>query len=206
VLYPDGTPVGAGVEVVTHFGADGIHNTTDTNGLEVNYSRAMSELWSWTAAVGTQQSDYALTTGGRRVRGSDTTPTFAVGVTKRGERSTMHSEVMRRMSPDALGFVAPRDEVRVGWTRMITARVTGRLSLRGINAAGIPAVLGSDRQYGRAELGVDWALRPTWSFVARYAYARAVSDVTIGDPSESNALTLGIRYHGRSQRPSTPPP
>jgi hypothetical protein len=89
---------------------------------------------------------------------------------------------------------------------MITARVTGRLSLRGINAEGSPAVLGSDRQYGRAELAIDWALRPTWSFVASYAYARAGSDVTIGDPSESNALTLGIRYHGRSQRPSTPGP
>jgi hypothetical protein len=32
VFYPDGTPVGAGVQVHTHFGADGIHNTTDTNG------------------------------------------------------------------------------------------------------------------------------------------------------------------------------
>jgi hypothetical protein len=32
VFYPDGTPVGAGVKVKTHFGADGIHNTTDTNG------------------------------------------------------------------------------------------------------------------------------------------------------------------------------
>lgn len=32
VFYPDGTPVSAGVNVKTHFGMDGIHNTTDTNG------------------------------------------------------------------------------------------------------------------------------------------------------------------------------
>ena len=177
-------------------------NTTDTRGLELNYSRAMSELWSWEVSAGTQRSDFALNADGRRVRGTDTTPTFALGVTKRGERSTMRSEVVRRMSPDALGFVAPRDELRVGWTRMMSARVNGRMALRAIDAEGIPTVVGSDRQYGRLELAVDWALRPTWSFVASYAYAGAESEVTIGDPSESNALTLGIRYHGRSARPS----
>jgi hypothetical protein len=180
-------------------------NTTDTRGVEINYSRAMSELWSWEGSIGTQRSDFALNTGGRRVRGTDTTPTYAFGITKRGERSTMHSEIVRRMSPDALGFVAPRDELRVGWQKMMSARVNGHLVLRAIDAEGIPTVLGSGREYGRLELALDWALRPTWSFVASYAYARAESEVTIGDPSESNALTLGIRYHGRSMRSSTLP-
>ena len=178
-------------------------NTTDTRGIDLIYSRDMSELWSWNASVGTQRSDFAVNVGGRRVRGTDDTPTFGVGITKRGERSTMHSEVMRRMSPDALGFVAPRDEIRVGWTRMMSARVNGRLALRGIDAEGVPAVLGSDRQYGRIELALDWALRPTWSFVASYAYARADSEVSIAEAADSNVLTLGIRYHGRSIRPST---
>jgi hypothetical protein len=109
------------------------------------------------------------------------------------------------MSPDALGFVAPRDEIRIGWTRMMSARVNGRLGLRAIDAQGVPLVLGSDRQYGRLELALDWALRPTWSFVASYAYARAASDVTIGDAAESNTWTLGIRYHGRAKRPIPPP-
>jgi hypothetical protein len=177
-------------------------NTTDTRGAEVIYSRAMSELLSWNVSVGTQRSDYALNTGGRRVRGSDTTPTFALGIDKRGERSGMQTELVRRMSPDALGFVAPRDELRVVWRRMMTDRVNGRLVLRGIDADGTPTVPGSDRRYGRLELGVDWALRPTWSFVASYAYARNESDLTIGDPSDSNALTLGVRYHGRSAQPS----
>jgi hypothetical protein len=178
-------------------------NTTDTRGVDFRYSRDMSELWSWNASVGTQRADFAVNTGGRRVRGTQDTPTFAFGVTKRGERSTMHSELVRRMSPDALGFVAPRDEIRVGWTRMMSARVNGRLGLRGIDAEGVPLILGSDRQYGRLELSLDWELRPTWSFVASYAYARAESEVTIGDPADSNALTLGIRYHGRTTRPST---
>jgi hypothetical protein len=178
-------------------------NTTDTRGVDFVYSRDMSELWSWNASVGTQRADFAVNTGGRRVRGTQDTPTFAFGVTKRGERSTMHSELVRRMSPDALGFVAPRDEIRVGWTRMMSARVNGRLGLRGIDAEGVPLILGSDRQYGRIELALDWALRPTWSFVASYAYARAESEVTIGDPADSNALTLGVRYHGRPTRPNT---
>jgi hypothetical protein len=176
-------------------------NTTDTRGIDFIYSRAMSELWSWNTSVGLQRSDFAVNTGGRRVRGTDETPTFAVGVTKRGERSTMHSELVRRMSPDSLGFVAPRDEIRVGWTRAMSPRVNGRLGLRGIDAEGVPLILGSDRQYGRLELALDWALRPTWSFVASYAYASATSEAVIADadPAESNTVTLGIRYHGRAR-------
>jgi hypothetical protein len=178
-------------------------NNTDTRGIDFRYSRDMSELWSWNASVGTQRADFAVNTGGRRVRGTDDTPTFALGITKRGERSTMRSELVRRMSPDSMGFVAPRDEIRVAWTRMMSARVNGRLALRGIDAQGVPLVLGSDRQYGRLELGLDWELRPTWSFVASYAYARNEVEMAIGEPADSNALTLGIRYHGRSLRPST---
>ena len=193
-----------GVHVfATGYEASANANTTDTRGIDLIYSRDMSELWSWNASVGTQRADFAVNTGGRRVRGTQDTPTFAFGVTKRGERSTMHSELVRRMSPDSLGFVAPRDEIRIGWTRAMSARVNGRLGLRGIDAEGVPLILGSDRQYGRLELGIDWELRPTWSFVASYAYASAESELEISEPAESNALTLGIRYHGRSMRPGT---
>ncbi|HXS79436.1 MAG TPA: hypothetical protein VN818_04085, partial [Gammaproteobacteria bacterium] len=130
----------------------------------------------------------------------------SLGIDKRGERSGMRTDLVRRMSPDALGFVAPRDELRVAWRRMMSDRVNGRFVVRAIDAEGVPTTAGSDRRYGRLELGVDWALRPTWSFVASYAYARNESDLTIGDPSESNALTLGVRYHGRSAQPTALPP
>jgi len=178
-------------------------NTTDTRGAELVYSREMTQLWSWEIAGGAQRSDFAMTTDGRRVFGTDHTPTFGLGIDKHGERSTMRTDLQRRMSPDALGFVAPRDELRVAWTRRMSPRVDGHFALRAIDAEGIPTVLGSDRRYGRLELGLDWQLRPTWSFVSRYAYAKAQSDVTIGDPAESNSLTIGFRYHGRSQRPGT---
>ena len=106
------------------------------------------------------------------------------------------------MSPDSLGFVAPRDEVRVSWQRAMSARVNGGLALRAIDAAGSPNVINSDRRYGRMELDVEWQLRPTWSFVASYAYARAFADSAIAndDGSDSNAVTIGIRYRGRSMQ------
>jgi hypothetical protein len=178
-------------------------NTTDTRGIEIMYSRDMSELWSWNVAGGTQRSDFAYTTGGRRIRGTEDTPIFAVGVRKQGERSTMRTEFARRMSPDALGFVAPRDEIRVSWQRAMTSRVNGRLALRAVDAKGTPAVSGSDRRYGRADLDVEWQLRPTWWFVAGYAYSTASSRSVIADEdsSDSNAVTIGIRYRGRSVRP-----
>ena len=179
-------------------------NTTDTRGFQLIYSRDVSQLWSWNVSGGAQRSDFALTTGGRRVRGTDSSPVFGFGVSKRAERSSMRAELQRQMSPDALGFVAPSDELHLSWQRAMSARVNGRLVMRAVDAEGVPTVIGSDRRYGRLELGVDWQLRPTWSFIASYAYAKAQSGVTVGDPAESNALTVGIRYHGRSTRPSLP--
>ena len=186
-------------------------NTTDTRGIELLYAREVSEIWSWSISGGTQRSDFAMTTAGRRVRGTEDTPIFSLGVDKRGERSSMRTEVARRMSPDALGFVAPRDELRVSWQRAMTARVNGGFALRAIDAEGVPNVIGSARRYGRAEFDIEWQLRPTWSFVAGYAYAKALPDGPLanvdGSPlandegSDSNTLTLGIRYRGRSQRP-----
>jgi hypothetical protein len=176
-------------------------NTTDTRGFELIYSRAVSELWSWSVSGGTQRSDFALTQGGRRIRGTENSPIYGFSVNKRAERSSMRAELQRDMSADSLGFVAPRDELRVSWQRMMSARVNGRMIMRVIDAEGVPTVINSDRQYGRLELGMDWQLRPTWSFIASYAYARASSEVTISDAAESNALTVGIRYHGRSTQP-----
>lgn len=175
-------------------------NATDTRGVELTYARDMSELWSWSIAAGTQRSDYALTTAGRRVRGTDDTPTWGVGVRKTAQRSSMRAEVLRRMTPDALGFVSPRDEVRVAWNRAMSARVNGGLVLRGVDAEGPPTVPGSSRRYGRVELDIEWQMRPTWSLVAGYAHATARSVATVGDSAESNALTVGVRYRGLSQR------
>lgn len=175
-------------------------NATDTRGIELTYARDMTELWSWSIAAGTQRSDYAVTTAGRRIRGTDDTPIFGVSIRKTGQRSSMRTDLLRRMTPDALGYVAPRDELRVAWNREMTARVNGGLVLRAVDAEGPPTVADSSRPYGRLELDIEWQLRPTWSFVAGYAHATARSNATIGDSAESNALTIGVRYHGLSQR------
>jgi hypothetical protein len=183
-------------------------NVTDTRGVALLYSRDMSELWSWNVSGGTQRSDFAYSSGGRRIRGTEDTPIFDLGIRKQGERSSMRAELARRMSPDALGFVAPRDELRVSWQRAMSARVNGGLALRAIDAEGAPGIVNSGRAYGRAELDVEWQLRPTWSFIAAYAYATALSEdeLVANDGSESNAVTIGIRYRGRSLRPSTTGP
>jgi hypothetical protein len=190
-----------GVRVfATGYEADLNANTSDTRGVELIYAREVTELWSWNISGGTQRSDYALTSGGRRIRGTDDTPIFAVGVRKTAERSGMRAELMRRMTPDALGFVAPRDELRVSWQRAMSARVNGGIALRAVDAEG-PPTGGEGRRYGRLEFDVDWQLRPTWSLVAGYAYSTVDEGFNVTDSTDSNALTLGIRYRGRSTRP-----
>jgi hypothetical protein len=173
------------------------NNVTDTRGVQLSYGRDVSELWSWTISGGTQRSDFALSAGGRRVRGTDNASIFGLAATKRGEVSSMRAELQRRMSPYALGFVAPRDEVRIAWQRMLSPRVNGRLVLRAIDAEGVPAVVDSDRRYGRAEVDVEWRFREQWWFVAGYAHASVHSDFAV-ESAEANALTLGVRYRGRS--------
>lgn len=182
------------------------NNVTDTRGIELVYGRDITELWRWNIAVGTQRSDFALSTGGRRVRGTDSTGTFGLTVSKRGERSRMRTEVHRRMSPDSLGFVAPRDEIRVAWDRMLSQRINGGFGLRLIDAEGVPTVQGSDRRYGRAELDIEWQFGRQWSFIAGYAHATARSSDTslgVGTDAESNSLTIGVRYLGLAARRET---
>lgn len=191
-----------GVRVfATGYEADLNANTSDTRGVELVYTRDVSELLSWTISGGTQRSDFTFTSAGRRVRGTDDTPIFGVGLRKTGERSGMRAELMRRMTPDALGYVAARDEVRVSWQRAMSARVNGSLALRAVDTEGSPAGEGDGYQYGRVSLDIEWQLRPTWSLIAGYAYTNVSDDFVISDSSDSNALTVGIRYRGRSARP-----
>jgi hypothetical protein len=173
------------------------NNTTDTRGIELIYGRAVTELWSWSVSGGTQRSDFALSSGGRRIRGTDSSAIFGVGVSKRAEVSNMRAELRRTMSPDSLGFVAPRDEFRIAWQRMLSARLNGRMVLRAIDAEGLPTVVNSERRYGRAELDIEWQFSPTWWFTAGYAHSTARSSTAL-DSTDSNALTVGVRYRGRS--------
>ena len=179
------------------------NNVTDTRGIELVYARDITELWRWSAAVGTQRADFALSTGGRRIRGTDNTGTFGVTFSKRGERSRMRTELHRRMSPDSLGFVAPRDEIRVAWERMFSPRVNGGFGLRAIDAEGIPTVPDSGRRYGRAELDIEWQFGRQWSFIAGYAHATARGESSTANDEQSNALTVGVRYVGLAARRET---
>jgi len=173
------------------------NNTTDTRGIERNYSRAVTELWTWNIGGGTQRTDYSLSSAGRRINGTDNNAIFAVGILKRGEVATVRADLSRRVSPDTLGFVAPRDELRLAWQRMLSAKVNGRLVVRAIDAEGLPTVANSDRRYGRAEADIEWQFNPTWWFIAGYAHSTSRSAVAVNSV-DSNALTLGVRYRGRS--------
>lgn len=190
-----------GVRVfATGYEANVNNNVTDTRGIELVYGRDITELWSWSLSAGTQRSDFALSSAGRRIRGTDNTPTFGLTVSKRGERSRMRTEVRRRMAPDSLGFVAPRDEVRVAWDRAFSQRVLGGFGLRVIDAEGVPTVPDSGRRYGRAELDIEWQFGRQWSLIAGYAHASTHPDSITAIDAESNSLTVGVRYLGLAAR------
>lgn len=171
-------------------------NVTDTRGITLSYGRDVSEVWSWNISGGVQTADYALTSGGRRIRGTDDSGTFAIGVRKRGEISGMRAELARRMSPDAVGVVVARDELRLAWDRRFSSRLDGSFTLRAIETDSVSAIAATERRYGRAEFDIGWRFSTSWSFVAGFAHATARSTGQL-DSAESNSLTLGVRYRGR---------
>jgi hypothetical protein len=189
---------------VTGYEATANSNVTDTRGIALSYGRELSEIWSWSISGGVQRADFALTTGGRRIRGSDDAGTFSLGVRKTGEVSGMRAELARRMSPDALGVVVARNELRLAWDRRFSSRLDGRFVLRAIETDSVSAISANERRYGRAELDIGWRLRGPWSFVAGLAHATARSEGQLAT-AESNAVTFGVRYRGRPSELSPDP-
>jgi hypothetical protein len=185
-----------GVRVfATGYEATANSNVTDTQGIALSYGRELSEVWSWNVSGGMQSADFALTSAGRRIRGSNDAGTFSVALHKRGEVSGMRAELARRMSPDAVGVVVARNELRLAWDRSFSSRLDGRFVLRAIETDSVSAIAESERRYGRAELDIGWRFNGPWSFVAGYAYATARSGSQT-ESAASNALTLGVRYQG----------
>jgi hypothetical protein len=186
----------------TQFTSGRLRNTTDTVGVEGSLNRSLTQIWRMDLAVGVERSDYEFlrVTIDERVDNADTNVTFRLRFSQRAERSSMNVSLQRLVNPNSNGFMVVREEFRAYRRHSFRPRLEGqfgvRLSkLRTVGDANRP----DDREYGRLELGLAWAMRERVFLEGGYDLRaqRFVREDT--RRASSNMIYLGIGYRGLSR-------
>jgi hypothetical protein len=188
----------------SRFEADANQNETDTAGIEVRYSRELSAIWSLDLRFGAEGNEFTYVDPDLGLlNDSDDNYSFATGFRRRAERSSLNFDLLRQIGPDSFGFLVARNQLRMTVLGEMSPRLNGYLALRVIESEGIrDDIVQEDRKYGRAEIGINWALGELWALTAAYEYSSR--DVTASEfeagNADSNSVSLGFRYRGRSRR------
>lgn len=184
----------------SRFQAEANENTTDSTGIELRYSRMLSEIWSLNLSSGVERSEFEFVDSeGLGRTGSENNLTFALGFSKEVERARVDLDLRRSVSPDSFGFLTARNEFRAVMRRDLAPNVNGGIAFRYIDTVGLGDELDVDRAYARLELDLAWALGELWSLTTAYQYSQRTVE-SPSDDADSNAVTLGFRYRGRSRR------
>lgn len=173
-------------------------NVTDTFGVEGQFSRPLTANWNFALTGGVERSDFVFLDDGEIVDNAAANFTYRLSFRNRTPRNTFNIDLQRRLSPNANGYVAQRDELRAFGTRLMSQRVRGSLGFRYTETKTLDNVSANDaRDYLRFELGANWAMTQTLSLDVQYFFTsqRFVNqEVTRG---ESNRLYVGINYSGQ---------
>lgn len=188
---------------VSRFEADRNDNEADTVGIELGFSRDLSEIWSLDLRLGTQRSDTTfMNADALTVTTTQDDATFGLGFRKRSETGRMNIDLQRNVAPDSFGSLVIRNQLRLALLRQMSPTLNGVVAIRAIeseNAGGDLAP--TDRVFGRLELGLDWSFAELWSLFIKYNHSTRREDLAAlsSIDARSNALALGFRYRGRTQ-------
>lgn len=191
------------VMYVETYDAEGTRNTTDTVTLEGAFRRPLSELWTLNLAAGVLRADFEyLATNQQVVQSATTDYTMRVNLRKRAERSRMNIDFVRAASPSASGFTSVRREIRLYYDRTLTERLTGRFGLRLNETKSLGDVNSEDdREYTRAEIDFEWAVKPVLFLQGGYRYtSQDFTQDLIPNAADSNSFHIGMAYRGLSRR------
>jgi len=192
----------AAVVMVDNYEADINRNVTDTVTVEGSFTRPLTELWTFNLAAGVLRSDFEFLAANSLVDRATTDYTLRVGFRKRAQRSRININLARSVLPSASGFSAVRRELRVFVDRAVTQRLNARFGVR-LNETGTLGEVTDrdDRDYARAEIGVEWALKPVLFLGAGYNYTRQDFTSSLGgENADSQAIYIGLNYRGLSRR------
>ncbi len=187
--------------IVSNFEADLSGNETDTVGVEGTFARELNELWTFSLTTGLQRSDFKFVdpTTSEVVDNASTNYTMSIGFSKRTELSALDIDLFRVLNPNAIGFLIERNEVRVRYARQLSQRLSAGVGFRAMETGTLEGV-SADRQLLRADIDVEWAFTPSWSFAARFgAIDQEFSGARLD--GQANMLSIGAVYRGLSRRP-----
>jgi hypothetical protein len=184
------------------FSADATHNDTRTVGVEGSFDRHLNEIWSFAFALGVERSAFTyLGVDGTTIDNADANFTLNLGFAKRTDVSTLNFNLRRAADPSATGFLTERDEFQILYSRRMSERLTANFALRALQERTLShAEREAGRDIGRLSFGIAWAFAPTWSIGFGYdAVAQRFTEAQRPD-GNSNILSIGIIYQGRSKQ------
>jgi hypothetical protein len=181
--------------------ADTTNNRTDTTGIIGTFSRPVTETLTFNLDLGVLRSDFTFAPGtGPVVSRAETNPRININLRQRSERTTLNFDIGRQVEPGGSGFVVTRDLLHLSATRDLKPRLKGTVALLGMNTKSVGDVVSSaDRDYTRAEVNLDWAMKQRLFLSVGYAYTyqKFVLDTSSVD---ANTFYVGISYEGLSRR------
>ncbi|MEO8464096.1 MAG: hypothetical protein ABI640_02050 [Gammaproteobacteria bacterium] len=183
-----------------NYSAEVNNNDTDAVRVEAGLTRQMNPLWTLTFAGGLMRDKFMFVAASQQVTGSDSNVTARLGLRKRSQRSAINFDVLRDVGPSSNGFSSLRDEVRIYYNRELTQRLKTTVGVLTSHTQTVGNVSVADtRDYRRAELNFEWAIRP--KLFAGFGYTFTSQEFK-EDPTglhDTHAIFAGIRYRGMSR-------
>jgi hypothetical protein len=114
----------------------------------------------------------------------------------------MNLDFIRDTYPSATGFSAVRRSLRMYYDRALTQRLNAKFGVRLDETKYLGDVNAEDnREYARAEIDFEWALKPVLFLQAGYAFtAQDFPEDPIPQSADSNSIYIGMSYRGRSRQ------
>jgi len=186
---------------VSEYSAKATSNSTDSVGVAGEFTRPLTQTWTFDLSAGVQRSDFRFVNPetDEMVDNAETNFTFNMGFRKRGQRSLWNISANRSLDPNAAGHVVVRDQVRAFSQRQITPRLTSEFGVRWFSYEALDKARSrGDRTYTRAELSFEYMMKRTL-FV--YFGVDVLRQKYEGEgTANSNGVFVGVSYRGLSRR------
>ena len=170
-------------------------NETDIVGVEGIFSRPITETWTLNLTAGVQRADFLFFDNGEIVDNADSGFAYRLGFRRRSETTATNIDVRRQLSPNSNGFVLRRDEFWIYSRRAFSERVSGNLGFRYSESRGLDNAPDSgDRDYARAELGIEWAITQRLFVNVGYDYVFQEFVESSQAEAQSNSVYVGFTF------------
>lgn len=181
--------------------ADTFTSDVETNGANIRYDKVINEIWSGHVGAGYRKSNFKRAPLGIITRDDSTGGTYEVGVVRELQRSTFNAELTNTLEPSADGDVNERTDIRFGYRRALSSRLTTSADLHWFEDESVNNNTDADREYWTISLGADYRLTPHWYVTGQFRHReQEIESSTDTVDADSDAVMIGVRYQGNRKR------